>query len=79
MNLLVLSFAIKFGSLSTLIGLFLVGIISDSGTFYIVKSETLLRFTSALLVASIDVILIYGLFGMILLAVYRKSTENMED
>ena len=58
-------FAIKFGSLSTLIGLFLVGIISDSGTFYIVKSETL-RFTSALLVASIDVILIYGLFGMIL-------------
>ena len=59
------SFAIKLGSIGTLIGLFLVGIISDSGTFYIVKSETL-RFTSALLIASIDVILIYGLFGMVL-------------
>ena len=59
------SFAIKIGIFGTLIGLFFVAIISDSGTFYIVKSETL-RFTSALLVASVDVILIYGLFGMIL-------------
>lgn len=59
------SFAIKIGGVGTLIGLFLVGIISDSGTFYTVKSETL-RFSGALVVASIDVILIYVLFGMIL-------------
>ena len=59
------SFAIKIGGIGTLIGLLLVVIISDSGTFYAVKSEKL-RFLSALLVAVFDVVLIYGLFGMIL-------------
>jgi len=70
------SFAIKIGGLSTLIGLFLVGIISDSGTFYTVKSETL-RFSGALVVASIDVILIYVLFGMILWPIIGNNLRKI--
>ena len=71
------SFAFKIGSVGTLIGLFFVVIISDSGTFYTVKSETL-RFTGALLVASIDVILIYTLFGMILWPIIGSSLRKIK-
>ena len=70
------SFAMKLGSIGTLIGLFLIVMISDSGTFYAVKSEKL-RFTSALLVATLDVILIYGLFGMIIWPIIGNNLRKV--
>ena len=70
------SFAIKIGTGGTLVGLLLLGILSDSGTFSTMKTDSL-RFSSAFLVASIDVILIYGLFGMILWPIIGNNFRKM--
>ena len=70
------SFAIKIGSGGTLVGLLLLGIFSDSSTFSTMKTDSL-RFASAFLVASIDVILIYGLFGMVLWPIIGNNFQKM--
>jgi len=70
------SFAAKIGLTGTFFGLFLLGMFSNSGTFSTMKNDTL-RFFTAFLVASIDVILIYSLFGMILWPFLRKNLERM--
>ena len=70
------SFAIKIGSGGALVGLLLLGILSNSGTFSTMKTDSL-RFSSAFLVASIDVILIYGLFGMILWPIIGNNFQKM--
>jgi len=58
-------FSVKIGIGGTLSVLLLVGIISDNGTFSAVGDQPI-RYVSAFLIASIDALLIYGVFGMIL-------------
>ena len=57
--------AVKIGVGGTFAMLLLMGIVSDDGTFSAIGNQPV-RYASAFLIASIDALLIYGAFGMIL-------------